>query len=184
MRILILGGDGYLGWPTAMRFAAKGWEVLAVDNYLRRNIARETSSEALVEAPNLVDRAKAFEAVSGKRIQVEIGDCADYRFMERIFRDFQPDTCVHYAEQPSAPYSMKGYEEAVRTLDNNLTATSNTIWAVKEQAPNCHIVKLGTMGEYGTPPIDIEEGFIDITHNGKRLENPPCRRSIMGDNVR
>jgi UDP-sulfoquinovose synthase len=167
MRIIILGGDGYLGWPTAMRFAAKGWDVLAVDNYLRRNIARETSSEALVEAPNLVDRANAFEAVSGKKIAVEIGDCADYRFMERIFRDFQPDACIHYAEQPSAPYSMKGYEEARLTLDNNLGVTFNTIWAVKEQAPNCHIIKLGTMGEYGTPPIDIEEGFIDIAHNGR-----------------
>ncbi len=167
MRIIILGGDGYLGWPTAMRFAATGWDVLAVDNYLRRNIARETSSEPLVEAPNLVDRAKAFEAVTGKKIQVEIGDCADYRFMERIFRDFQPDCCIHYAEQPSAPYSMKGYEEARLTLDNNLAATFNTIWAVKEAAPDCHIIKLGTMGEYGTPPIDIEEGFIDITHNGR-----------------
>lgn len=167
MRIIILGGDGYLGWPTAMRFAAKGCEVMAVDNYLRRNIARDTSSEALIEAPNLVDRAAAFEAATGKKIQVELGDCADYRFMERIFRDFQPDVCVHYAEQPSAPYSMKGYDEARLTLDNNLGATFNSIWAVKEHAPNCHIIKLGTMGEYGTPPIDIEEGFIDITHNGR-----------------
>jgi len=167
MRIIILGGDGYLGWPTAMRFAAKGWDVMAVDNYLRRNIARETSSEALIEAPNLVDRAAAFEAVSGKSIRVELGDCADYRFMERIFRDFKPDVCIHYAEQPSAPYSMKGYDEARLTLDNNLAATFNVIWAVKEEAPDCHIIKLGTMGEYGTPPIDIEEGFIDITHNGR-----------------
>ncbi|MGZ0186869.1 MAG: NAD-dependent epimerase/dehydratase family protein, partial [Alphaproteobacteria bacterium] len=113
------------------------------------------------------DRAALFEAISGKKIGIEIGDCADYRFMERLFRDFQPDVCVHYAEQPSAPYSMRGYEEARLTLDNNLAVTFNTIWAVKEQAPNCHIVKLGTMGEYGTPPIDIEEGFIDITHNGR-----------------
>jgi UDP-sulfoquinovose synthase len=112
MRIIILGGDGYLGWPTAMHFAARGWDVLAVDNYMRRNIARETGSEALVEAPNLVDRAAAFEAVSGKKIEVKIGDLADYRFMEGLFRDFQPDTCIHYAEQPSAPYSMKGFEEA------------------------------------------------------------------------
>ncbi len=167
MRILILGGDGYLGWPTAMRFAARGWDVMAVDNYLRRNVARETSSEALVEAPNLFDRAAAFEAVSGHKVRIEIGDCCDYRFMERIFRDFQPDACIHYAEQPSAPYSMRGYEEARRTLDNNLVATFNTIWAVKDHAPDCHIIKLGTMGEYGTPPIDIEEGYIDITHNGR-----------------
>ena len=167
MRIIILGGDGYLGWPTAMHFAARGWDVLAVDNYMRRNIARETSSEALVEAPNLVDRAAAFEAITGKKIDVKIGDLADYRFMESLFRDFQPDTCIHYAEQPSAPYSMKGFEEAQFTLKNNLDVTFNCIWAVKEQAPNCHIVKLGTMGEYGTPNIDIEEGYLDINHNGR-----------------
>jgi UDP-sulfoquinovose synthase len=150
-----------------MHFAARGWDVLAVDNYMHRNIARETSSEALVEAPNLVDRAAAFEAITGKKIDVKIGDLADYRFMESLFRDFQPDTCIHYAEQPSAPYSMKGFEEAQFTLKNNLDVTFNCIWAVKEQAPNCHIVKLGTMGEYGTPNIDIEEGYLDIKHNGR-----------------
>jgi UDP-sulfoquinovose synthase len=151
----------------AMLFAARGWDVLAVDNYLRRNITRDTSSDPMVEAPNLHDRAALFEAISGKKIDVEIGDCADYRFMGRLFRDFQPDVCVHYTEQPSAPYSMRGYEEARLTSDNNLAVTFNTIWAVKEQVPDCHIVKLGTIGEYATPPIDIEEGFSDITHNGR-----------------
>lgn len=114
-----------------------------------------------------MDRAAAFEAITGKKIDVKIGDLADYRFMEGLFRDFKPDTCIHYAEQPSAPYSMKGFEEAQFTLKNNLDVTFNCIWAVKEQAPDCHIVKLGTMGEYGTPNIDIEEGYLDITHNGR-----------------
>lgn len=167
MRVLILGGDGYLGWPTAMHLAARGHEVMVADNYLRRNIARETSSEALIETPNLQDRADRFEAESGYKIQVEIGDCVDMRFMERIFKDFAPESLIHYAEQPSAPYSMIGYQEASLTLDNNLKATFNVIWAVKEFAPNCHIVKLGTMGEYGTPNIDIEEGWLDVEHKGR-----------------
>ncbi len=168
MRILVLGGDGYLGWPTAMYFAARGHEVLAVDNYLRRNIARETCSEALVDNPNLNDRAAIYGAASGNSIKVEIGDCCDYRFMERIFTEFKPEAAVHYAEQPAAPYGMTDYNEAHLTLNNNLNATFNLIWAILQHAPDCHIVKIGTMGEYGTPNIDIEEGWIEIEHKGRK----------------
>lgn len=168
MRVLILGGDGYLGWPTAMHFADAGDEVMVVDNYLRRNIARETSSEALFEAPNLDRRCAIYEDVAGRRIACAIADCNDYRQLSAIFAEFRPDTVVHYAEQPSAPYSMQGYEAARRTLDNNLGATFNVIWAVKEFAPECHVIKLGTMGEYGTPNIDIEEGWIEIEHKGRK----------------
>lgn len=167
MRVLILGGDGYLGWPTAMAFAAGGHEVCVMDNYLRRNIARETCSESLVQAPNLHDRAAIFESLTGKKIRVEIGDCADFRTLEKLVRDFGPEAVVHYAEQPSAPYSMKGYDEARLTFQNNLGVTFNLIWAVIQHAPDCHIIKLGTMGEYGTPNIDIEEGWIDVSHNGR-----------------
>jgi UDP-sulfoquinovose synthase len=168
MRVIVLGSDGYLGWPTAMHFAAAGHEVWAVDNYLRRRCAQETNSEALFPNPNLNDRAEIFAAASGHRINVLIGDCADYRMMSRLFAEVVPDAVVHYAEQPSGPYSMMGYDEAYRTLNNNLTATFNVIWAVMEHAPNCHVIKLGTMGEYGTPNIDIEEGWIEIDHNGRR----------------
>ena len=167
MRVLILGADGYLGWPTAMHFAARGHEVMAVDNYLRRLIAMQTSSEALMPNPNLEERAKIFEAVSGHRIDVRIGDCADAAFLSDVVREFGPDAVVHYAEQPSAPYSMRGLDEARLTLNNNLNATFNLIWALMEHAPQCHLVKLGTMGEYGTPNIDIEEGWIDIEHKGR-----------------
>jgi UDP-sulfoquinovose synthase len=167
MRILILGGDGYLGWPTAMHFAARDHDVHVVDNYLRRTLALQTRSEALVEAPDLERRAEVFEAVSGHRVGVTVADCTDYRRLERIVGDFGPDTVVHYAEQPSAPYSMRGLNEARTTLTNNLEVTFNLIWAVLEQAPHAHIVKLGTMGEYGTPNIDIEEGYIDIEHKGR-----------------
>jgi UDP-sulfoquinovose synthase len=168
MRVIVLGGDGFLGWPTAMALAAKGHDVLAVDNYLRRTMAMETRSEPLIPTPNLHDRAAAFEAKSGARIGVAIGSCCDYRFLSELFREFAPDAAIHYAEQPSAPYSMMSYDAAKRTLDNNLSATFNVIWAVKEHAPRCHIVKLGTMGEYGTPNIEIEEGWIEIEHKGRK----------------
>lgn len=168
MRVIILGGDGYLGWPTAMDMAASGHEVWAVDNYLRRNIAQETQSEALLPTPNLNERAEIFEAQTGKKINVVIGDCTDFRMMSDLFERIVPEAVIHYAEQPSAPYSMMGFDQARRTLDNNLQATFNTVWAVLEHAPDCHVIKLGTMGEYGTPNIDIEEGWIDIEHKGRK----------------
>jgi len=163
-----LGGDGYLGWPTAMHFAARGHEVWTVDNYLRRQLALQTCSEALIPSPNLVERAQLFESVTSHKIKVVIGDCTDSAVMFDLFARVQPEAVIHYAEQPSAPYSMIGYEEARHTLRNNLEATFNTVWACLKHAPDCHIVKLGTMGEYGTPAIDIEEGWIEIEHKGRK----------------
>lgn len=168
MRVLILGGDGYLGWPTAMHFANSGHEVVVADNYLRRQICVETNSTPLMPTPSLHERIALFESITGHDIKLEIGDCRDFRFMENLFIKHSPDCVIHYAEQPSAPYSMMGFEQARLTMDNNLQATFNLIWAVIEYAPQCHIIKLGTMGEYGTPNIDIEEGWIDIEHNGRK----------------
>jgi UDP-sulfoquinovose synthase len=168
MKVLILGGDGYLGWPTAMHFAARGHDVHVMDNYLRRRIAKESNSQPLLPTPNLEDRAKIFDAITGHDIAVTIGDCCDFPTLETVVSNMQPDTIIHYAEQPSAPYSMMGYDQARLTMDNNLNATFNLIWAVMENAPDCHIVKLGTMGEYGTPNIDIEEGWLEIEHKGRK----------------
>ncbi|HVB17984.1 MAG TPA: NAD-dependent epimerase/dehydratase family protein [Stellaceae bacterium] len=168
MRVMILGGDGYLGWPTAMHFAAAGHEVMVVDNYLRRTVARSTRSEPLFEAPNLETRAELFGAARGSEISVAIGDCADMMFIDPLFAGFLPDVVVHYAEQPSAPYSMRGFHEAQLTFRNNLGVTFNLIWVIHRHKPDCHIVKLGTMGEYGTPNIDIEEGWIEIEHKGRK----------------
>jgi UDP-sulfoquinovose synthase len=151
-----------------MAFLSKGHEVCIVDNYLRRTIARETDSEPLIAAPLLPQRAALFKKISGRSPQVLIGDCCDNEFLTSTVRDFAPDAIVHFAEQPSAPYSMMGYREAHTTLSNNLMATFNVIWAVLTHAPDCHIIKLGTMGEYGTPNIDIEEGWIEIDHKGRR----------------
>ncbi len=168
MRVIILGADGYLGWPTVMDFAAKGHEVWAVDNYLRRTIAQQTQSEALIPLPNLQDRAAIFKAEHGKDVDVRVFDLCDYHRLAELVKEVKPDCIVHYAEQPSAPYSMSGFDEARLTLRNNLDVTFNTLWAVREHAPDCHIVKLGTMGEYGVPNIDIEEGWIDIEHKGRK----------------
>jgi len=151
-----------------MHFAARGHEVCVIDNYLRRLIAQQTSSDPLIPNPNLEQRAELFQALTGKSVRVVIGDCADCRTMEHVFRSFVPEAAVHYAEQPSAPYSMRGFDEARLTLNNNLNATFNLVWAALQHAPDCHIVKLGTMGEYGTPNIDIEEGWIEIAHKGRK----------------
>jgi len=168
MRILVLGGDGYLGWPTAMAFRRADHDVCVADNYLRRKIATATQSDALMPNPRLHERAEIFASLTGLSIEVSEGDCCELDFLAETVRRFAPDVIIHYAEQPSGPYSMIGYDEARTTLTNNLGTTFNVIWAVLKHAPDCHIVKLGTMGEYGTPNIDIEEGWINIEHKGRR----------------
>jgi UDP-sulfoquinovose synthase len=168
VRILILGGDGYLGWPTSMRFARLGHEVHAVDNYLRRHAHAEAGTDSLTPiAASLHERAGAFRGVTGLEIGVSEGDLLDWDVVERIFRDFRPEAIVHYGEMPSAPYSMIDREHAVFTQTNNVINTLNVLYAMAEFSPDAHLVKLGTMGEYGTPDIDIEEGFIEIHHKGR-----------------
>jgi len=168
MRVLILGGDGYLGWPTAMHLSARGHQVAVVDNYLRRRLAMEEDVEPLYEVPNLYERCRIWYKVSGYEIKLYIGDVVDWNFINRVFEEFAPDAVIHYAEQPSAPYSMMNHRAASLTLMNNLQSTLNVAWAVHKNVPDCHIIKLGTMGEYGTPNIDIEEGWIEIEHKGRK----------------
>jgi UDP-sulfoquinovose synthase len=168
MRVLILGGDGYLGWPTAMHLSQKGHEVVVVDNYFRRRACAELNCLPLLPVPQLPQRADIWRALSGYSIRVAIGDVCSYPFLLRIFRDFAPEGVVHYAEQPSAPYSMLNRETAAFTLTNNLVSTLNLIHAVAETDPGCHVVKLGTMGVYGTPNIDIEEGYLEVEHKGRK----------------
>lgn len=168
MRVLILGGDGYLGWPTAMHLSARGHEVAVVDNYLRRRLCREEDVEGLFEVPNLHERARLWEAKTGRSVKVFIGDLTSWDVIAEVFRQWCPESVIHYAEQPSGPYSMMNRRAATLTLQNNLLVTANLIFAVREFAPRAHIVKLGTMGEYGTPNIDIEEGWIDIEHKGRK----------------
>lgn len=168
MKVLVLGADGYLGWPTCMYFSQKGHEVAGVDNYFRRTSAIEIDCEPLISSPNLIQRARIWEETTGKKITAYIEDITHYESLLSIFREFRPDAVVHYAEQPSAPFSMMSREKAAFTIHNNLQSTLNIVYAVKEVNPDCHIIKLGTMGEYGTPDIDIEEGWIDIEHKGRK----------------
>jgi UDP-sulfoquinovose synthase len=168
MRVLILGGDGYLGWPTAMHLSNRGHEVMAVDNYLRRRICREEDVQPLFEVPTLNERCRLWQEASGKQVHARIGDLSEWSFVAEVFQEFQPEAVIHYAEQPSAPYSMLSRRAADLTLTNNLGVTFNVIQAVREFSPDAHIIKLGTMGEYGTPNIDIEEGWLDVEHKGRR----------------
>jgi UDP-sulfoquinovose synthase len=167
MRILILGGDGYLGWPTAMRFSNRGHDVHVVDNELRRRAHQEAGTDSLTPVAPLPDRVAAWKDLTGREIGVTIADLIEWEVVERVFREFQPEAVVHYGEMPSAPYSMKDREHAVFTQTNNVVNTLNVIYAIRDIVPECHLVKLGTMGEYGTPNIDIEEGFIEVHHNGR-----------------
>jgi UDP-sulfoquinovose synthase len=168
MRILILGGDGYLGWPTAMRFSQRDHEVHVVDNYLRRSAHRDAGTDSLTPIePNLPARTAAWKDVTGHEIGVTEGDLTEWPVVEELFRSFQPEAIVHYGEIPSAPYSMKDREHAVFTQTNNVVNTLNVLWAMRDITPDAHLVKLGTMGEYGTPNIDIEEGYVEIRHNGR-----------------
>jgi UDP-sulfoquinovose synthase len=167
MRVLILGGDGYLGWPTAMRFSGKGHEVAVVDNFARRRWVEEMGGDSLTPIVSLDERIEAWREVSGKRITSYVGDLAEDTLAADVVIDFQPDTIIHYGEQPSAPWSMRSVDHAVMTQQNNVVGSLKLLWAMRDHAPNAHLIKLGTMGEYGTPNIDIEEGFIEITHNGR-----------------
>ena len=178
--ILILGGDGYLGWPTAMYFSSRGHKVTVVDNYFRRNICEEKNIGILFNTPNLIEKSKIWFEQTGYMINVIIGDLSDPELLKSIFlkkryTDY-PDnkllnetfsTVIHYAEQPSAPYSIINNHTSNFTLKNNLLVTNNLLFTIKDISPETHIVKLGTMGEYGTPNIDIEEGWIDIEHKGR-----------------
>ncbi len=167
MRVLILGGDGYLGWPTAMHFSARGDEVCVVDNFAKRRWEMEEGIEPLMPIAPLKRRIDAWKVASGKSMRLAVGDLCNHRFVYGVIESFRPDAIVHYGEQPSAPYSMQSRTTAVDTQVNNVVGTMNVLFAMKRYAPTAHMVKLGTMGEYGTPNIDIEEGWLDVTHNGR-----------------
>ncbi len=168
MRILILGGDGYLGWPTAMRFSKQGHDVSVVDNFSRRRWHTENSTDSLTPIRSLDDRIEAWSDASGNEIRSFVGSIEDHEFLEKVIDETLPEAIVHYGEQPSAPYSMKSREAAVETQYTNVIGTLNLLFAMRDRVPDCHLVKLGTMGEYGTPNIDIEEGFIEIEHKGRK----------------
>lgn len=181
MHILILGGDGYLGWPSAMYFSELGYDVTVVDNYFRRNACTELDVGMLYPVPTLIERAKIWHKLTGKEIKVVIGDLTDPELMRSLFQGTiaytwaidgtfagLPGTVIHYAEQPSAPYSLINYKYANITISNNLLVTNNLMFALRDFSRDTHVIHIGTMGEYGTPDIDIEEGWLDIEHKGRK----------------
>jgi UDP-sulfoquinovose synthase len=167
VRVLVLGGDGYLGWPTALHFSARGHDVAVFDNLVRRSYDEELGTSSLVPIVDLVGRVAAWNAVSGCKITPFVGDLTRRDALVDAFDAFDPDVVIHFGEQRSAPYSMIDGDHAVYTQVNNVVGTLNLLYTIAERNPDVHLVKLGTMGEYGTPNIDIEEGFIDIVHNGR-----------------
>jgi UDP-sulfoquinovose synthase len=167
VRILVLGGDGSLNWPTAMNLSAAGNDVAVVDNFLRRAMSVELGAGSLTPIQSLQERVRIWSEISGRDIEVFVGDLTDPQFVDEVFTAFRPDSIVHYGEQPSAPYSMIDRRHAVQTQRNNVEGTLNVLFAMRDITPDAHLVKLGTMGEYGTPDIDIEEGFITIDHKGR-----------------
>lgn len=168
MKITILGGDGYCGWATALYLSSKGHAVSLVDNFARRQWDRELGVETLTPIRTLSERLSVWQTITGSSIDLFVGDVADYGFLADSIKQTEPEVVIHFAEQRSAPYSMIDREHAVSTQVNNVVGTLNLLFALKEFQPDCHLVKLGTMGEYGTPNIDIEEGYITIEHNGRK----------------
>jgi UDP-sulfoquinovose synthase len=168
MRVLILGGDGYLGWPTAVRFSARGHEVSVLDNFSRRRWHLERGTDSLTPIGGLERRIEAWREVSGREIRSFVGAVEDGEFLDQVVAETLPDAVIHYGEQPSAPYSMLSRRHAVETQHTNVIGNLNLLFAIRDHVPDCHLVKLGTMGEYGQPNIDIEEGYIEIEHRGRK----------------
>ena len=168
MRISVLGGDGYCGWATALHLSARGHSVSIVDSFVRRLWDHELGVETLTPIRPMPERLKAWEDLRGSKIDLFVGDVTDYEFLSSAIQAFEPNAVVHFAEQRAAPYSMIDRKHAVFTQVNNIVGTLNLLFALREFRPDCHLVKLGTMGEYGTPNIDIEEGYITIEHHGRK----------------
>ncbi len=168
MKISVLGGDGYCGWATALYLSSRGHTVSLVDNFARRQWDHELGVQTLTPIRPLSERLKIWQELTGHTIDLQVGDCIDYDFLASYVKSSEPEAVIHFAEQRAAPYSMIDRKHAVFTQVNNVVGTLNLLFALRELAPDCHLVKLGTMGEYGTPNIDIEEGYIAIEHNGRK----------------
>lgn len=168
MKVLVIGGDGYCGWATALHLSNKGYDVGIMDNLVRRHWDLTLGVETLTPIAPIQQRIQRWQDLTGKSIDLFVGDITDYDFLIKSLHQFEPEAIVHFGEQRSAPFSMIDREHAVLTQVNNVVGTLNILYAMRQDFPDCHLVKLGTMGEYGTPNIDIEEGYITIEHNGRK----------------
>jgi UDP-sulfoquinovose synthase len=167
LRILVLGGDGYLGWPTAMALSRAGHRVAVADSFAKRQWELELGVRPLFPITTLHERVRAWREVSQREIELHVGDLTDFDFVDAVIGGLRPDAIIHYGQQPSAPYSMIDARHATYTQANNIVGNLNVLFAMRDRVPEAHLVKLGTMGEYGQPNIDIEEGYLTVTHNGR-----------------
>lgn len=172
MKIMILGGDGYLGWPTSMSFALNNHKVLIIDNLSKRKLEKRLGIKPLIPIAALDRRILTFKLITGKTMDFALGSVNDYRFISSVLKKFKPEAIIHFGEQPSAPYSMINVDSAVETQQNNVLGTLKLLFAIRDNCPSAHLIKLGTMGEYGTPNIPIEEGFITVRHRGRVARLP------------
>ena len=172
LKVMVLGADGYLGWPMSLHLSALGHQVTAVDNLVRRQWDEHGGTRSLAPIRSMERRVATWQALSGRYIQWAQADLCDHEAVYDLIGRHRPDAVIHFAEQRSAPFSMVDREHAVLTQMNNVLGTLNLLFALHELAPDCHLVKLGTMGEYGTPNIDIEEGYLEVEHNGRRDRLP------------
>lgn len=172
MKVLILGIDGYIGWALARHQLSLGNEVCGVDNFVRRKNVEEIGSWSGLPIPLFEERLKNLKKDYGDKIKFFQGDLQNPDFTNDVFKSFNPDSVVHLAEQPSAPYSMIDQQHCVYTQQNNVIGNLNVIYAIKNFSPKCHLVKLGSMGEYGTPDLDIAEGFFEVEFRGKKETIP------------
>jgi UDP-sulfoquinovose synthase len=168
MKVLVIGGDGYCGWATALYLSNRGYDVGILDSLVRRHWDNELGVGTLTPIAPIQQRIQRWQDLTGKSIDLFVGDITNYEFLQKTLHQFEPNAIVHFGEQRSAPFSMIDREHAVLTQVNNVVGTLNLLYAMREDFPDCHLVKLGTMGEYGTPNIDIEEGYITIEHNGRK----------------
>lgn len=177
MRVFIAGIDGYLGWPLAQYLTARGHEVAGADLLLRREWVAEVGGISAVPIATYTDRLNAFKQRFGVELDFRIGDLTEYDYVKGLLAEFQPDAIVHFGQMPSAPYSMIDAQHAIWTQQNNITSNMNILWAMREVCPKAHLVKLGTMGEYGTPNVDIPEGFFEVEFRGRKDKMPFPRQA-------
>jgi UDP-sulfoquinovose synthase len=177
MWILVLGADGYIGFPLCMHLANIGFNVVGIDNFLRRKWVAEVGAHSATPIRPMSERLKVFEQTFGRKICFEYGDLRDYDFVDYVLGEYKPEVIVHLGEQASAPFSMIDVGHAVLTQTNNVVGTLNVLHAMKKLVPHCHLVKLGSMGEYGAPNIDIPEGFFEVEYRGRKDTLPFPRQA-------
>ena len=168
MKVMIMGMDGYLGWTLSMYLADRGHEVCGIDNGLRRKMVAEIGSQSATPIKSMEKRLDAYKKSSGNDLTFYKGDLIESSFVNLAVKKEQPECIVQLGQVPSAPYSMIDVDHCNFVQHNNIIGHNNILFAIKDNVPDCHLLKLGTMGEYGTPNVDIPEGFLEIEYRGRK----------------